>query len=436
MTVSRAAEISNAQAPIIVCNSDHRFLVRAQCAEIGVDPLAILLEPVGRNTAPAIALAALQLTSIDPNAIMAVMPADHVIEQPAKFAIAVAHAAQAAATGDVVTFGIVPTHPETGYGYIEIGCSVAGSKDLYKVRSFVEKPDSESAISYLESKTHAWNSGIFVVSASVYLEELKTYRPDIYVAAFQSWENSTVDMGFIRPEAASFIDCPAESIDYAVMQSTKKSVVVMAEFGWSDIGSWEALWEISEKEALGNYSRGDTHLSNTTNSYVRAESRLVAVIGLDNVVVVETKDAVLIMRKDQSQDIRGAIEHFERMGRREHLEHVRMHRPWGWYEGIDHGDRYQVKRILVKPGQQLSLQMHHHRAEHWIVVSGTAKVRVEENETLLSENQSIYIPLGQVHCLENPGKLDLVLIEVQSGQYLGEDDIVRFSDAYGRNSNS
>ncbi|MCK2097503.1 mannose-1-phosphate guanylyltransferase/mannose-6-phosphate isomerase [Thauera aromatica] len=440
-TLERAAGLANEHldvgAPLLIGNQEHRFIIREQALTIGQLPAALYLEPTGKNTAPAIALAALHLAkgaTPNPDALMLVLPADHIIDDSAAFARAVDAAAQIARQGYLVTFGIQPTGPETGYGYIRAGEQIAktGDTTAYAVAQFVEKPDSRTAKQYIASGNYTWNSGMFLFSAGRYLEELGQHRPDILEAATQAWQNRVEDLDFVRPGNADFSACPAESIDYAVMQATTRAAVVPADMGWSDVGSWDSLWQIAAKNDDGNALQGDVFTSDTHNSYLRAESRLVAVIGLDDVVVVETPDAVLVMHKGKSQDIKQAIAHFQHNGRKEHMEHVRVHRPWGWYEGIDAGERFQVKRIMVKPGDKLSLQMHHHRAEHWIVVSGTAKVTVDGKEILLSENQSTYIPLGHTHRLENPGKIPLQLIEVQSGTYLGEDDIVRFEDTYGR----
>lgn len=443
-TVLRAAAVPGAYPCTLVCNEAHRFLIKEQLAEIGHASATIVLEPAARNTAPAIALAALQLIQADPNALMLVLPADHVVDDQAAFEAAVESALAAAQAGYLVTFGIVPTAPETGYGYIKVGARLAGTTTAESaapdsegsaplaVAAFVEKPQRAAAEAYLADGGYLWNSGMFVFSAARYLEELRLHRPDILAAVETAYAKASTDLGFIRPEACTFAACPAESIDYAVMQPTTSAAVVPAAFGWNDVGSWSSLWDIAAKDAHGNAVQGDCYVADTRNSYVRADSRLVAVIGLDDVVVVETADAVLVMHRDKAQDVKGAIEHFQANGRKEHLEHTRVYRPWGWYEGIDAGERFQVKRIMVKPGEKLSLQMHHHRAEHWVVVSGTARVTVDDKELLVCENQSTYIPLGKTHRLENPGVIPLHLIEVQSGAYLGEDDIVRLSDTYGR----
>lgn len=438
-TISRAMALHKngltINAPVLIGNQEHRFIIREQALAIGYTPAAIILEPDGRNTAPAIALAALHLAqgdNGDPNALMLVLPADHVIKNFAAFANAVSTATQAAEAGYLVTFGIQPTGPETGYGYIQAGPVLEAMPGVHSVSRFVEKPDRSIAETYVVAGDYTWNSGMFLFTAGRYLEELAQHRPDIFEAATLAWQGRAEDLNFCRPASADFMICPADSIDYAVMQATTRAAVVPVDMGWSDVGTWSSLWEIADQDAAGNVTAGDIFASETRSSYLRAESRLVAVIGLDDVVVVETPDAVLVMHKNKSQDIKEAVEHFKQFRRKEHVEHVRMHRPWGWYEGVDAGERFQVKRIMVKPGEKLSLQMHQHRAEHWIVVSGTAKVSVDGQEKLLTENQSTYIPLGHIHRLENPGKIPLHLIEVQSGSYLGEDDIVRFEDCYGR----
>ena len=427
----------NIEPPVVIGNEEHRFIIREQLHACGHASDTVYLEPIGRNTAPAIGLAALELVkgkAVSNEALMLVLPADHIIQDLSAFSRAVETAVAAAEKGYLVTFGITPTAPETGYGYIKAGSIIQeeGKGTVYEVGSFVEKPDLVSAQAYLESGEFTWNSGMFLFRAERYLEELAMYRPDILEAVTCAWEQRTVDCEFVRPDRELFIACPAESIDYAVMQATHRAAVVPADIGWSDVGSWDALWKIADRDNDQNVTQGDVFVSDVHNSYVRAESRLVAVIGLDDVVVVETPDSVLVMHKDEAQKVRKAVSHFQNHSRREHLEHLRVHRPWGWYESIDTGDRFQVKRIMVKPGGRLSLQMHHHRAEHWVVVSGTAKVTLGDKELLLNENQSTYIPVGQIHRLENPGRIPLHLIEVQSGAYLGEDDIVRFEDVYGR----
>jgi mannose-1-phosphate guanylyltransferase / mannose-6-phosphate isomerase len=434
-TTKRAAAVPGAQPAVMVCNETHRFLVKSQLEAISAIPDSILLEPCARNTAAAVAIAALKLAESDPHALMLVLPADHLIDDHPAFAQAVALAMVVAQAGYLVTFGVTPHLPETGYGYIQAGLPIVlegVDTGARAVRRFVEKPDAETAQRYIAEEGYTWNSGIFVFTAARYLEELQTHRPDILSAVALAWHGRTIDLGFCRPDAAAFAACPSDSIDYAVMQVTQRAAVVPASFGWSDVGSWDSLWQVSPQDDQGNVIQGDVFCTHTRNAYIRAEKRHVAVIGLDDIVVVETADAVLVMHRSKAQHVKAAVGFFEANGRKEHLEHVRVYRPWGWYECVDNGPRFQVKRIQVNPGGKLSLQMHHHRAEHWIVVSGTAKVTVNGEEKLLKENQSTYIPLGQTHRLENPGKNPLQIIEVQSGEYLGEDDIVRFEDTYGR----
>jgi mannose-1-phosphate guanylyltransferase/mannose-1-phosphate guanylyltransferase/mannose-6-phosphate isomerase len=438
-TIERAQALASAdlqvKAPLLIGNQDHRFLLREQCLAIGITPEAIYLEPAGRNTAPAIALAALHLSnspSVPADALMLVLPADHAVNDLVAFRQAVHQGAAAASTGKLLTFGIHPTAPETGYGYIKAGAPLNAESVARRVLRFVEKPDLATARQYLASGEYTWNSGMFLFRPERYLAELRRLRPDIFAAVSRAFEQRAEDLDFIRPAKDAFQACPSESIDYAVMQQTTDAAVVRVDMGWSDVGSWDALWQIAAKDAAGNASVGDVFITDTRGSLVRAESRFVAVVGLDDVVVVETPDAVLVMHKNQAQAVKQAVDYCNQTQRSEHLEHRRVHRPWGWYEGIDKEERFQVKRIMVKPGEKLSLQMHHHRAEHWVVVSGTAKVTINDEEKLLSENQSTYIPIGHRHRLENPGKVPLHLIEVQSGSYLGEDDIVRFEDTYGR----
>jgi mannose-1-phosphate guanylyltransferase/mannose-6-phosphate isomerase len=419
-------------APLVVCGNDHRFMVAEQLREVGITPLGILLEPVGRNTAPAVAAAAHHLKAIDPEAIMLVLPADHVIENGAAFREAVERATRLVQQGALATFGIVPKTPETGYGYIRRGEQVAECGECYKVDRFVEKPDAATAEGFLAEGGYYWNSGMFMFHASRYLTELEQHAPAIADAATQAMQAAYRDLDFCRLDEAAFSACPSDSIDYAVMEHTRDAAVVPADIGWNDVGSWSALWEVQAKDGDGNARRGDVYLDNVKNSLVRAESRIVAVVGVEDIVVVETQDAVLVTHKNQVQRVKQVVEHLKSKERTEHLHHTRVYRPWGHYEGIDAGDRFQVKRITVKPGEKLSLQMHHHRAEHWVVVSGTARVTCGDKVSLLSENESTYIPIGMNHRLENPGKLPLHIIEVQSGSYLGEDDIVRFEDIYKR----
>ncbi|WP_036165320.1 mannose-1-phosphate guanylyltransferase/mannose-6-phosphate isomerase [Massilia sp. 9096] len=419
-------------APLVVCGNEHRFMVAEQMREVGITPQSILLEPIGRNTAPAVTAAAQHLLAQDPDAIMLVLPADHVIEKNDAFRQAVERATRLVQEGALATFGIVPGAPETGYGYIRRGEPLPGCDDCYKLERFVEKPDRNTAEGFVADGGYYWNSGMFMFRADRFLAEIEKHAPAIAQAAENAMQNAYRDLDFCRLDEKAFTACPSDSIDYAVMEHTRDGVVVASDIGWSDVGSWTALADVQQKDANGNSLRGDVYLDNTSNTLVRAESRIVAVVGMKDVVVVETPDAVLVAHKDEVQRVKNVVEHLKGKERTEHLHHTKVYRPWGSYEGIDHGDRFQVKRITVKPGEKLSLQMHHHRAEHWIVVSGTARVTCGDKVMLLAENESTYIPLGTTHRLENPGKLPLHLIEVQSGSYLGEDDIVRFEDVYQR----
>lgn len=427
-TARRAAALPGARAPLVVTAHEHRFLVREQLQQAGLAAGRIWLEPQGRNTAPAIALAALDIAETDPDALMLVLPADHVVTPQEAFAASVAAALEAARSGLLCTFGIVPTMPETGYGYIHAHTALPGLDGVLRVERFVEKPAADAAAQLLQQGHWFWNSGIFLFTAQAILEELQAQRPDILAHVREAFASRTEDMGFLRPQAQAFDASPSISIDHAVMQPTTGGAMVPASFAWSDVGNWDSLWRASPKDADNNSVSGDVLLEGTRNSYVRAEHRLVAVVGLDNVAVVETADAVLVMDKDQAQDLRAVVARLQAAGRAELLRQLRVHRPWGWYEATDRGERFQVKRIMVNPGKKLSLQMHHHRAEHWVVVSGTALVTIDGVQRLLSENQSAFVPLGQKHQLENPGSIPLHLVEVQSGTYLGEDDIVRFED--------
>src|SRR5450830_29907 len=418
--------------PLIICGNEHRFLVAEQLREIKIKPLGILLEPEGRNTAPAVAAAAHFLKAQDPDAVMLVLPADHVITDADAFYAAIGRAASLVEHGSLATFGIVPTGPETGYGYIKSGEPLPTGDECFKVERFVEKPDRATAEGFVAAGNYYWNSGMFLFRADAYLKELEQFQPAIAAATLGAVNKGYSDLDFCRLDEAAFAASPSDSIDYAVMEHTRHAVVVPASIGWSDVGSWSALWEVQERNEDGNACRGDVYLDGVKNSLIRAESRCVAVIGLEDIVVVETNDAVLVTHKDQVQRVKNVVEHLKCQDRTEHLHHTKVYRPWGHYEGIDVGERFQVKRITVKPGEKLSLQMHHHRAEHWVVVSGTARVTCGDTVKLLSENESTYIPIGMNHRLENPGKLPLHIIEVQSGSYLGEDDIVRFEDIYQR----
>lgn len=417
-------------APLLICNEEHRFLAAEQLRRLHAAQAQLILEPVGRNTAPAIALAALRLQAQGADPLMLVLAADHFIQNSTAFHAAVKTAGEHAEAGMLVTFGIVPTHAETGYGYIQRGAELGG--DAARVDRFVEKPDAATAADYFTSGNYLWNSGMFLFRASRYLAELEKFRPDILAACRAAMAGASEDMDFVRLDAHAFATCPDESVDYAVMEKTADAVVVSLDAGWSDIGSWSALWEVSPKDEQGNVIAGDVILHDSHNMFVRAEHRLVATVGVDDLVVVETKDAIMVAHKDRVQEVKQVVEALKAQGRHEHINHREVYRPWGVYDSLDSGTRYQVKRITVKPGAKLSVQMHHHRAEHWIVVSGTAKVTNGDKTYLVTENQSTYIPIGQVHSLENPGVLPLELIEVQSGSYLGEDDIVRYEDQYGR----
>lgn len=428
-TIQRLAGLG-AELPRLICNEQHRFLAAEQLRLLGLEKAGILLEPVGRNTAPAIALAALQACSEAQDPILLVLAADHLIKDVEAFQTCIQTALPLAQDGKLVTFGIVPTHAETGYGYIEQGIDVGIGG--FKVSRFVEKPDLVTAQEYLANGSYFWNSGMFMFRASRYLEELETYRPDILAACRAALAGGSQDMHFTRVDEAAFAACPDDSVDYAVMEKTADAVMVPLDAGWSDIGSWTALWDVSDKDQQGNVFKGDVLNQQSRNTYVHADSRLVATVGLDDLVIVETKDAVLVAHKDHVQDVKKIVEQLKSGSRTEHINHREVYRPWGVYDSVDNGHRYQVKRITVKPGAKLSVQMHHHRAEHWIVVSGTARVTNGEKTYLVCENESTYIPIGQIHALENPGVIPLELIEVQSGSYLGEDDIVRFEDKYGR----
>ena len=421
--------------PVVICHEDHRFLVAEQLRAMNKLANNIILEPAGRNTAPAIALAALTALQTAPEGsdpLLLVLAADHVIRDEAAFTATVESARVYAEAGKLVTFGIVPTKAETGYGYIKRGAATGETQDAYTVAQFVEKPDQTTAEHYLESGDYYWNIGMFMLRASRYLAELERFRPDIYAACVEAVGTVNADLDFVRVNKAAFLSCPSDSIDYAVMERTADAVVVPMSAGWSDVGSWSSLWDISEKDSNGNVSHGDVLQHNSQNNYVFAESCLVTTVGVQNLVIVQTKDAVLVADKHQVQDVKKIVESLKAAGRTEHHIHREVYRPWGKYDSIDNGERYQVKRITVKPGEKLSIQMHHHRAEHWIVVSGTASVTNGDTVQLVTENQSVYIPVGQIHALENPGKIMLEMIEVQSGSYLGEDDIVRFEDRYGR----
>ena len=421
-TVKRLERLDH-QAPFFICNEEHRFIVAEQLRSASIPHSAIVLEPVGRNTAPAVALAALSAIKDGDDPLLLVLAADHVIKNEAAFTKSIECAITQANEGNLVTFGIVPTAPETGYGYIKQGAKLDSCS--YQVERFVEKPDLATAEQYLTSKEYYWNSGMFLFKASAYLAELESHRPDILEACKTAYQSTYSDLDFIRLDSELFSQVPDESIDYAVMEPTNKAVVVPMDANWSDVGSWSALWEVNDKDENGNASRGDVILDGTTNSYVYSQNKLVATVGLDNVIVIETKDAVLVAHKDKVQDVKNVVNELKEQERCEHLEHREVYRPWGSHDAIADGERFHVKKMLVKPGEKTAIQMHYHRAEHWVVVSGTARVIKGEDEFLLSENQSTYIPIGVAHAIENPGKIPLEMIEVRSGTYLGEDDIVR-----------
>ncbi|NEX19751.1 mannose-1-phosphate guanylyltransferase/mannose-6-phosphate isomerase [Thiorhodococcus mannitoliphagus] len=431
--------------PLVVCNEAHRFLVAEQFRVIGRDAARILLEPAGRNTAPALTLAAKVATESGEDPVLLVMPADHTIRDEEAFRAAVADAYLIAREGAVVTFGIVPGKPETGYGYIRQGAAypMAGlANQAFALDEFVEKPDIPTAEAYLASGDYAWNSGIFVLKASVWLDLIERFRSDIVGAISDAFSSATLDGNFLRLDTDRFSACPSDSIDYAVMERLSSgkqasanlptAVVIPLDVGWSDVGAWSALWEVRDQDAAGNVLDGDAFVHESADNLIVAQSRMVAAVGVSNLIVVETPDAVLVTTKDAAQDVKAVTQFLQSEQRDECMHHQRVHRPWGSYESIGRGDRYQVKRLVVHPGESLSSQMHHHRAEHWIVVSGTARVTCGDSSFLLTENQSAYIPVGSTHRLENPGSIPLEVIEVQSGSYLGEDDIVRFEDRYNR----
>ncbi|MGI2800766.1 mannose-1-phosphate guanylyltransferase/mannose-6-phosphate isomerase [Photobacterium damselae] len=426
-TVKRLDGIKH-QAPLLICNEEHRFIVAEQLRKGGMDNSGIILEPVGRNTAPAIALAALKAVSNNEDPLLLVLAADHVIQNTDAFLSSVQHATAEAEKGKLVTFGIVPTHPETGYGYIARGDAI--NNNAYYVNAFKEKPVLELAKKYVNSGEYYWNSGMFLFKASRYLAELEIYSPDILKACQAAINTSTQDLDFTRLAKDIFECCPDDSIDYAVMENTQDAVVVPMDANWSDVGSWSALWDVNEKDESGNATRGDVLVENTTNSYIFSQNKLVATVGVDDLIVVETKDAVLVAHKDKVQDVKGIVTQLKQVNRYEYLQHREVYRPWGTHDEIAEGDRFHVKHVMVKPGERTATQMHYHRAEHWVVVRGTAKVINGDKSYLLTENESTYIPIGSAHSIENPGQIPLELIEVRSGAYLSEDDVVRLED-YG-----
>jgi mannose-1-phosphate guanylyltransferase/mannose-6-phosphate isomerase len=432
-TLIRLSGHGEFSAPIVVCNNAHRFLVKDECERAGVAPRAIILEPVGRNTAPAIAIAALHVAATDPAAVLVVMPSDHVIQDDARFRTEVARAADVASRGRIVLFGIQPTEPHAGYGYIRRGAPLEGDPaHAFAVARFAEKPDSETAQSYLAAGDYLWNSGIFVFRADVFLAELAKLAPEVLQAAREALAGAVADLGFLRLDAEAFAASPSISVDYAVMEKTESAAVIPLDVGWSDLGSWSALWDIAPRDTDGNFVRGEAFLEDTQDCYIHSERALVSTIGLRDLVIVDTADTVLVAHKSRSQDVSRIVKRLQAAKRTEHEQHIRSYRPWGYFETLNMGPRFQVKLLHVKPGGLLSLQMHHHRSEHWVVVQGTAKVTVDGTERLVQENESVYIVATQWHRLENPGKIPLELIEVQVGAYLGEDDIIRSDDVYAR----
>ena len=417
-------------SPIVVCNEQHRFLVAEQLRQLGIGSPSIVLEPAGRNTAPAIAIAAIDALTKDPEAVLLVLPADHHIADVEALQSAVNEALTVVDEGRLITFGLIPSRPETGYGYIRCGDRLSGS--ISELAQFVEKPDVATAETYLESGDYVWNSGMFMFRADAYCEALATHRPEMLKICRDAMAAASTDMDFVRPDPELFASCPSDSIDYAVMEKTDRGAVVSLDCGWSDIGAWSALWEAGSLDASGNVAVGDVVLDNSRNSYVRSQSRLVTATGIDDLVIVETADAVMVADRHSVQDVKNIVNTLKAQGRNEAHSHHRVFRPWGSYESLVSADGFQVKRIIVNPGQRLSLQMHHYRAEHWVVVCGVAEVVNGEETFLLREDQSTYIPIGAKHRLSNLGDVPLELIEVQSGSYLGEDDIVRFEDVYGR----
>ncbi len=432
-TAERIADRDMFADPIVVCNAEHRFVIAEQLRQVGIEPEAIVLEPAAKNTAPAVAAAAMMLAEREADIQMLVLPSDHSIGDAVAFSSAVRTASFAAADGALVTFGIKPSRAETGYGYIQRGKRFGTREGCFNVEAFVEKPDAATAKSYLADGGYDWNSGMFLFTAEAYLAELEQFEPDIVSGCRAAVKAATTDLDFLRLAEAPFAAMPSRSIDYAVMERTERAAVVPADMGWSDVGSWDSLWEIGAKDAKGNVLSGDVVTRNVRNSYIRSDGSLVAVVGLDDIVVISTGDAVLVLPKDQAQDVKGLVDTLKSAKRTEATHHPRVYRPWGFYQSLHDGERFQVKRITVNVGASLSLQMHHHRAEHWVVVNGTAEVTRGNEQFVLHENEATHISPCTIHRLANPGKVPLNLIEVQSGSYLGEDDIVRYEDTYGRN---
>ncbi|MDE1145971.1 MAG: mannose-1-phosphate guanylyltransferase/mannose-6-phosphate isomerase [Azospirillaceae bacterium] len=431
-TASRALGDAGFADPIVICNEEHRFMIHEQLHGIGIEPQSIILESAARNTAPAIAAVALWLLDRDPDALMLAQPCDHLIGALPDFYLAVAKGVPAAQAGHLVTFGVVPDKPETGYGYIRVGAPLGAADGVRAVEHFAEKPDTATAERYVASGNYLWNSGIFLMSAKQYVAELERLQPDMLTAVREAIAAGKEDNGFFRLDEAAFSAAASLSIDHAVMEHTEKAAVIPVEMAWCDVGSWQSLWGVSHKDEAGNVEQGDVILQDVKNSYVHSDGRLVAAIGVEDLVIVATDDAVLVADAAHAKHVGKVVEQLRRRNRSEETHHTTVYRPWGYYRAVDIGYRFQVKRIMVKPGARLSLQKHHHRAEHWIVVQGTALVQRDGEDRLVRENESVHIPIGTEHRLENPGKLPLHLIEVQSGAYLGEDDIVRLSDSYGR----
>ncbi len=431
-TISRLEDLENSGSPIVICNEEHRFMTAEQLREISVEPQAIILEPVGRNTAPAIAIAALKAMENNDDPILLILPADHVIEKIPEFHDAILSGLEYAEHDNLITFGIVPDSPEIGYGYIKRGELLKDNRGISKIQSFVEKPDLETAKEYLDSGSYTWNSGMFMFKASAIIKELENHAPKILQPCRRAISAATQDLDFFRLNLKDFQNIPSDSIDYAVMEKTSKGVVIPLDAGWNDMGSFDALWQTGEKDKDQNVLKGNVLTHDVKETYINSEKSLIAAVGLEKFVIVETKDAIFVSPRDRVQDVKKIVKQLKEQNRSEAINHSKVYRPWGSYETIDIEPRFQVKRITVKPGAKLSLQKHFHRAEHWTVVSGSAVITKGENQVLLKEDQSTYIPLGTMHRLENPGKIPLELIEVQSGSYLGEDDIVRYDDVYGR----
>ena len=433
-TALRVADIRRFASPLVICNEEHRFVIAEQLRQLPAlaGTATVILEPLGRNTAAAVAVAALRIAAHDPEALMLVLPADHLIRDEIAFRAVVEQAATAAARGALVTFGIVPTGPETGYGYIRRGEPLPEQANAYRVAAFVEKPPRAKAQEYVDGGEHFWNSGMFLFPVTKVLAELERFEPQVVAACRQALIGATSDLDFCRLEPLAFASAPSISIDYAVMERTESAVTVPADIGWTDVGAWSALWEIGAKDDHGNVEIGDVLSHDSHNCYIRSEGMLTTAVGLEDTVIVVTDDAVMVAARDKVGEIKGLVEDMKRRGRNEPINHRKVHRPWGFYRGLHDGDRFQVKRLTVNPGAKLSLQLHYHRAEHWVVVNGTALITRGDEQVLLRENESVFIPLGTPHRLENPGRVPLDLIEVQSGAYLGEDDIVRLGDTYGR----